>query len=266
MRRIKYDSGFTLIEILVVVSIVAVIIAIAVPVFNNQLVQARIAADQANVRILNSVSKAYGVSHGTISGDIFQGIPTDTARIDALINDGYLGEPPVVQQEDKRFVWSTAGQTWHTDDASYVLTGDSITLGSGYYQTAITGYSGSETNIVIPGSINGTAINTIYQDSFKHKGLTQISFSGESTVTRIHARAFQDNALTSVSLPNSLTRIDFGAFSGNPNLNSVSIGANVTTIEGNAFNGGDSFKNLYFSAEGGAGTYLFKDGVWVKSS
>ena len=251
---------------LVVVSIVAVLIAIAIPVFNNQLAQARIAADQANVRILNSVSKAYGVSQGTISGDIFQGISTDTARINALINDGFLDEPPVVQQADKRFAWSTADQTWQTDDTSYVLTGDSITLGSGYYQTAITGYSGSETNIVIPDNINGTTINTIYQDAFKQKGLTQISFSGESTLTRIHARAFQNNALTSISLPNSLTRIDFGAFSGNPNLNSVSIGANVTTIEGNAFNGGDSFKNLYFSAEGGAGTYLFIDGVWVKSS
>lgn len=83
---------------------------------------------------------------------------------------------------------------------------------------------------------------------------------------RIHARAFQNNELTAISLPNSLTRIDYGAFSGNPKLNSVTIGANVTTIEGNAFNGGDSLKNLYFSSEGGAGTYVYVNGVWVKSN
>lgn len=266
MKRIKDASGFALIEMLIVVAIVAVLIAIAIPVFNNQSAQAQIAADQANVRILNSASAAYGVSHGTVSGDIFLGISTDAARIDALIGDGYLDEQPVVQQEKKRFKWSVAGQTWQTDDVSYALTGDSVTFGSGYYRTAITGYSGSETNIVIPDSIDGTAISFIYQDAFKQKGLTQVSFSDESALTRIHARAFQNNELTAISLPNSLTRIDYGAFSGNSELNSVTIGANVTTIEGNAFNGGDSLKNLYFSSGGGAGTYLYANGVWVKSN
>lgn len=266
MKRNKESSGFALVEMLIVVAIVAVLIAIAIPVFNEQLAQARIAADQANVRVLNSASKVFGISHETISGDIFQGISTDAARMDALIGDEYLDEPPVVQQEKKRFKWSIAGQSWQIDDVSYVLTGDSITFGNGYFSTAITGYSGSETNIVIPDNVDGTAISFIYQDAFRQKGLTQISFSDDSTLTRIHARAFQNNELTAISLPSSLTRIDYGAFSGNPELNSVTLGANVTTIEGNAFNGGDSLKNLYFSSGGGEGKYLYANGVWVKSN
>ena len=42
--------GFTLAELLIVVAIIAVLTAIAIPVFTGQLERARIAADEANVR------------------------------------------------------------------------------------------------------------------------------------------------------------------------------------------------------------------------
>ena len=43
-------KGFTLAELLIVVAIVAVLVAIAIPVFTTQLHNARVAADVANVR------------------------------------------------------------------------------------------------------------------------------------------------------------------------------------------------------------------------
>lgn len=43
-------KGFTLAELLIVVAIVAVLVAIAIPVFTKQLHNVRVAADVANVR------------------------------------------------------------------------------------------------------------------------------------------------------------------------------------------------------------------------
>lgn len=46
----KRNRGFTLMEMLIVVAIVAVLAAIAIPVFNGSLHKAKVAADMANVR------------------------------------------------------------------------------------------------------------------------------------------------------------------------------------------------------------------------
>ena len=48
MKRIR--NGFTLMEMLIVIAIIAVLIAIAIPVFASHLEKAREAADLANVR------------------------------------------------------------------------------------------------------------------------------------------------------------------------------------------------------------------------
>jgi len=46
----KNNKGFTLAELLIVVAIIAVLVAIAIPVFTNQLEKSREATDIANVR------------------------------------------------------------------------------------------------------------------------------------------------------------------------------------------------------------------------
>ena len=50
MMKQKKKSGFTLIEMLIVVAIIAVIVAIAIPTISNSLHKAKTAADMANVR------------------------------------------------------------------------------------------------------------------------------------------------------------------------------------------------------------------------
>ena len=49
-KKMKNKQGFTLMEMLIVVAIIAVLVAIAIPVYNAQMHKARVAADWANLR------------------------------------------------------------------------------------------------------------------------------------------------------------------------------------------------------------------------
>ena len=50
MRKLNKKSGFTLAELLIVVAIIAVLVAIAIPVFTTQLERSRETTDMANIR------------------------------------------------------------------------------------------------------------------------------------------------------------------------------------------------------------------------
>ncbi len=58
-KKIHSKKGFTLAELLIVVAIIAVLTAIAIPVFSSQLEKAKIATDEANCR------SAYGEAMAT---------------------------------------------------------------------------------------------------------------------------------------------------------------------------------------------------------
>ena len=50
MNKIRQNKGFTLAELLIVVAIIAVLVAVAIPVFTQQLEKAAEATDIANIR------------------------------------------------------------------------------------------------------------------------------------------------------------------------------------------------------------------------
>ena len=50
MKKLNNKKGFTLAELLIVVAIIAVLVAISIPIFSAQLEKAREATDLANVR------------------------------------------------------------------------------------------------------------------------------------------------------------------------------------------------------------------------
>lgn len=49
-KKLKNKKGFTLMEMLIVVAIIVILLAIAIPSFNNSLNNAKTTADEANVR------------------------------------------------------------------------------------------------------------------------------------------------------------------------------------------------------------------------
>ena len=67
----KNKKGFTLAELLIVVVIIAVLVAISIPIFNNQMKKARLAVNQANARAAFSAAEVayldYVSEHGSVS-------------------------------------------------------------------------------------------------------------------------------------------------------------------------------------------------------
>ncbi len=73
------NKGFTLMEMLIVVAIIAVLVAIAIPVFTNQLEKAREATDAANIRsayaevmacaMTDAADNTNGVTKGGTAGE-----------------------------------------------------------------------------------------------------------------------------------------------------------------------------------------------------
>lgn len=71
MNKIKNSKGFTLMEMLIVVAIIAVLVAIAIPTFTKSLNDARVATDKANIRagyasvMAEVLTKQYGENGAT---------------------------------------------------------------------------------------------------------------------------------------------------------------------------------------------------------
>ena len=62
----KNNKGFTLAELLIVVAIIAVLVAIAIPVFTNQLEKSREAAEMANLRAAYQEVLTHYMTNGSI--------------------------------------------------------------------------------------------------------------------------------------------------------------------------------------------------------
>lgn len=96
------NKGFTLMEMLIVVAIIAVLVAIAIPVFTNQLEKAREATDMANIRsayaevmacaLTNASDKTNGVTR-TENGGVY----TWTKTVEPVQKqaDWQMGQPEI---------------------------------------------------------------------------------------------------------------------------------------------------------------------------
>lgn len=113
----KLNKGFTLAELLVVVAIIAVLVAISIPVFTSQLRKARVAVNQANARAGEAAAYAAYLedpSYNIIAYDIRSGKVAKSKSTDAniakelKINGTYSSEFNIVPTDISSWSVSTA--------------------------------------------------------------------------------------------------------------------------------------------------------------
>ena len=122
-----------------------------------------------------------------------------------------------------------------------------VTFCGDHYNDYHNEYSG---NIVIPESViyNGNIYNvsSIYDEAFREcKKISSVTIP--NSVTRIGMESFQDCiGLTSITIPDGVTTISNYAFKDCLNLSSVTLGKNVSSIGKDAFSGCSNLKSVVF--------------------
>jgi len=79
INKLKNRKGFTLIELIVVLAVLAIIMAIAVPRFLGVQEQAKIDSDESTINLIKKAGELYYVSEGD-----------EEFTAQDLINEGYL--------------------------------------------------------------------------------------------------------------------------------------------------------------------------------
>lgn len=88
-KRLRSQKGFTLVELMVVVVIIGILVAIAIPIYNNVTANAREKACAANIRALTGAAGMYLAEQGNYPGEIDDLAPN------------YIDEVPVCPVDEK---------------------------------------------------------------------------------------------------------------------------------------------------------------------
>ena len=91
LKKFTNKKGFTLMEMLIVVAIIAILVAIAIPTFAGQLDKARQATDAANIRVAYAEAALEAVESGA-GGSKNSVAMTHTGKFDKLENTVIGGE------------------------------------------------------------------------------------------------------------------------------------------------------------------------------
>jgi general secretion pathway protein G len=104
-RKLKHDSGFTLVELVVVLSIIGILLMLAIPRYATSIKNAREAVLKEDLHVMRAAIESYTMDK--------QKAPQS---LDDLVQDGYLKAIPEDPMTHSKDTWVT-----NTSDAMYSL-------------------------------------------------------------------------------------------------------------------------------------------------
>lgn len=92
----KHRRAFTLVELIIVIAILGILSAIALPRLSGFQEKARVKADESSLDLLNKMTDLYAVTNNITAVDVFGEIKSDAGkdkdevRIQKLVDQGFL--------------------------------------------------------------------------------------------------------------------------------------------------------------------------------
>ncbi len=106
MARNRYGAGFTLLEMMVVMTIIVTIVSIAVPFYSSAIVRARESVLRSNLLTIRSVIDQYTYDK-----------EEPPQSLEDLVAEGYLREVPIDPITNSRDTWELIVQTGPTGES-----------------------------------------------------------------------------------------------------------------------------------------------------